>query len=82
MKKIKEESQACKWRKHVKAAEANLNRCAAEAARLRMSYGNYMAARKCLADACGVDLQELRHKYQVGYQREKQEGKRESNDLR
>lgn len=37
-------SQAYRWRCHVREAEARLNRDAAEARRLGMSYGNYMAA--------------------------------------
>lgn len=37
-------SQAYKWRCHVRDAEAKLNRDVAEAKRLLLSYGNYMAA--------------------------------------
>lgn len=37
-------SQAYKWRCYVRDAEAQLNRDAADAQRLGLSYGNYMAA--------------------------------------
>ena len=39
-----QDSQAYRWRCHVREAEARLNLAAAEASRLWMSYGNYMAA--------------------------------------